>query len=571
MKNSLSSLISLRFITWFIAFLLIFLWFDIEWCMVTTFTPFTDYMTLYIILPIAAWLFALPVVFVRKRILPMVLGALLSCFLVANLLYCRTYFTQIPLSSYGLVGNLNGFWDSVTDSFRILDLGYVLIILTAFFIDKAIKPVNFRFKATYLALGLGGVGIAYASFAARGGFVARMNQLYSSVGQQSCPTPVYTPFLPLLYEYITQENPLSDADRNKIESWIEKHDEHIAGYEGLAVTDSLKPRNIVFIMAESMESWPIGLKIGGRDVTPFINSLIGDSTVYFNPNVRTQTRNGRSIDAQLLYLAGRYPLNQGVYSIRYADRSYTALPSIVRDKGGSTFLVTSDDETTWNQGPIAHAFGIDTIYSKRYWTDDILALTDIKYEIHDHILFDNTVKLMNENKVLGGSNGGFMMVVTHTGHAPFDKYPETYSFPLPGEMPAILRDYITTASYVDSALCNFVGYLRKRPDADKTMIVIAGDHEGLASWRNELAANYDFVDPAQHTPLIVINSPLCATDSTEMAQVDVFSTILDLSGLYGDSSWKGMGYSPFNPQLSLSAINRDEDQNVGDMLLKSYR
>ena len=39
------------------------------------------------------------------------------------------------------------------------------------------------------------------------------------------------------------------------------------------------------------------------------------------------------------------------------------------------------------------------------------------------------------------------------------------------------------ANYTDYAIGSFIDYLKSRPDFDETMIVIAGDHEGLASDR----------------------------------------------------------------------------------------
>lgn len=39
------------------------------------------------------------------------------------------------------------------------------------------------------------------------------------------------------------------------------------------------------------------------------------------------------------------------------------------------------------------------------------------------------------------------------------------------------------ANYTDYAIGPFIDYLKSRPDFDETMIVITGDHEGLASDR----------------------------------------------------------------------------------------
>ena len=44
----------------------------------------------------------------------------------------------------------------------------------------------------------------------------------------------------------------------------------------------------------------------------------------------------------------------------------------------------------------------------------------------------------------------------------------------------MLRDYLVTANYTDYALGILINYIKTRPDYKETMIVIMGDHEGLA-------------------------------------------------------------------------------------------
>lgn len=51
---------------------------------------------------------------------------LLDILLIVNLMYFRTYYTAIPLNSYGLSGNLADFTGSVYDSFRWYDIFFPL-------------------------------------------------------------------------------------------------------------------------------------------------------------------------------------------------------------------------------------------------------------------------------------------------------------------------------------------------------------------------------------------------------------------------------------------------------------
>lgn len=42
-----------------------------------------------------------------------------------------------------------------------------------------------------------------------------------------------------------------------------------------------------------------------------------------------------------------------------------------------------------------------------------------------------------------------------------------------------MADYMTVAHYTDEAIGKFVEYLKNRPEYERTMVVITGDHEGL--------------------------------------------------------------------------------------------
>ena len=79
------------------------------------------------------------------------------------------------------------------------------------------------------------------------------------------------------------------------------------------------------------------------------------------------------------------------------------------------------------------------------------------------------------------------------------------------------------------------------------MIVITGDHEGLASYRPEAASRHSFVSPRQVTPLIVVNAPVGAGRVTKTGgQADIYSTLLHLTGLSG-YGWQGTGMSLADP------------------------
>ena len=117
--------------------LLKILLFNAVWCSYTTFQPFSR-IILYETSTITALLLGLPYVLSRRRWVGITMMALTDMWLIANLMYFRTYYAHIPLSSYGLVGNLADFGGSVLDSFRWIDLAFPLTtLLSAVLLYKA--------------------------------------------------------------------------------------------------------------------------------------------------------------------------------------------------------------------------------------------------------------------------------------------------------------------------------------------------------------------------------------------------------------------------------------------------
>ena len=125
------------------------------------------------------------------------------------------------------------------------------------------------------------------------------------------------------------------------------------------------------------------------------------------------------------------------------------------------------------------------------------------------------------------------------------------------EIPQMMNDYMSVAHYTDAAIGQLVDYLQSRPDYAETLIVITGDHEGLASHRQELCASTageGVVSPKPYTPLLILNAPLTLRYEAVMGQIDIYPTLQSLLGL--DSyAWHGLGQSIFDPAKPSAAVS----------------
>ena len=112
-------------LTFGITIFLKFMLFDILWCIPTTFASLST-VECYTTKLIATFILLIPYAFFRMWKTETLIMFLLDFLLIANLMYFRTYYTAIPLNSYGLSGNLADFTGSVYDSFRWYDIFFPL-------------------------------------------------------------------------------------------------------------------------------------------------------------------------------------------------------------------------------------------------------------------------------------------------------------------------------------------------------------------------------------------------------------------------------------------------------------
>ena len=515
-----------------------FLLFDLIWCIETTFTSFSS-PELYVNAVLASLLLLLPYVLLRKDIIFFPIAFALDFLLIANLMYNRTYNSAIPLDSYLISGNLYDFLPSVVDSIRwydaLLPLSTLLFLIG---IKRCNSPAKDDKKLYWKLLACSAlISVTLVTF--KGGLVKAMASLQNP-NEYTCECPMYTVFGCMLHDLVKQQEVLTEQEKANISQWLSDRPVYSP------LSDSIgKRRNLVLILCESLESWVLEKEIAGVSITPTLNKILQDSTTLFAPHVLTQVKGGRSIDCQLLVNAGMLPIQSGSYAFKYPDYHYQTLTQAMNESLGSdSWLLTVDNTIIWNQGIIAGQFGIRHILSRQDWKQSGEASGPRK-NLADVPFFEQAVERLQQGDIWPEGQSVFLQFVTYSGHSPFKIAESMQRIRLPMDFPEKLRDYMITANYTDHALSILIDYLRSRPDYDETMIVIVGDHEGLASDREELCKSRQgkgLVSDKQFTPLIIVNSPIGLRYNEVMGQVDIYPTLLQLMHL-DNHPWKGLGQS----------------------------
>ncbi len=532
---------------------LTFVAFDVIWCMDTTFASFSFFET-YATKIIATLALAGVYALTRCRWAQIVVMALLDVLLVANLMYFRTYYSAIPASSYLEAGNLADFKASVTDSLRWADIVLPLITI-------ATAVIAFRYKTTkrqpltavlkWWAAPLAGFALLLTGVnLCKGGFHKSLRSVRQSAYLCSADAPIFSVFGCIWYDITDAAEPITPEKQAEIERWLTSQPKH---QPADSVTE--KRSNLLIVFAESLESWVLEKEVDGKEITPCLNRLLKEKSTLYAPNVLTQVKGGRSIDAQLMICSGLLPLMSGTYSSLYYDNTFYTLQKAMRGlKHSRSYLLTIDKVSTWNQGAVARSFGTDTIIS--YHDFKMTEAFGTHKRIGDASFFQQCREKIERGEVWKPGESVYMQFVTYSGHAPFKLPDHLRTITFPASIPEKAADYMTTAHYTDKAIGDFVAYLKTLPQYKETIVVIVGDHEGLASYRQELVGNpacRGLVSDKQLTPFIVLNSPVGMRYDKFMGQIDIYPTLLNLMQLDA-YRWHGLGQSILDPRKQGVAV-----------------
>lgn len=541
--------------------------FDLLWCYATNFRPM-GFLSTYVFPAVLSLVLAIPSVTCRRWWPQLIVILLFDALLESNLMYCRTYLEAIPPSSYMLAGNVAQFGNSIFSSIRWIDcLIFVPGILAVVLMGK--RKVKKEAAQPYLyTLGASLLVCILISFC-HGGMGKHITELKNECYKHAFPPVLYTLPCSFVADLTETVSKVSDSDIAFANAFVEQRMKQAREQEQPLAPASPTRKNLVFIIVESLESWPIGQSIEGQAITPNLNRMLSDSTTWYARNVLSQAGKGRSIDGQLIMTTGLMPTNNYVFSMRYTDSTYPSLAKEMKHALGATsYLLAGDRPNSWNQGVIASSFGIEQGIYREHWD----CSESFGKPVHptDKSLMSQIEAKMRTGEIWPEGETALVEIKTFTMHFPFVIPVEKRTIKLNKTYPAKLAEYIQATNYTDGALGQIVSYLKQRSDWPETMVVIIGDHEGLASQRQEIRMDLpemaQLVDEGMYVPMIVLNSPRGGRLDREIGQVDVYSTTLDLMGI--KPVWPGLGYSAFSPLSgSNDAATQPEQQRAGNAII----
>lgn len=292
-----------------------------------------------------------------------------------------------------------------------------------------------------------------------------------------------------------------------------------------------KGRNLIVIQVESLQNLAINTKYNGEEITPNLNALIKDQSIYFN-NYYEQRGSGNTSDAEYATNNSLYgSINSYTYGL-FSKNYFRGLPWQLKEIGYSTAAFHGYKKDFWSRDTAYPGQGFDQFYSQDNFNPTLIT----GMGIDDTPFFSQSIGYMKTMQ-----QPFYSFLVTLSNHYPYQMPNEYLKIPLKEEdKGTIFGSYINSVNHTDFAIGQFIQELKDAGLYDNSIIAIYGDHFGLtpndpeiyASLSRFLGKNYDF-DTMMNVPLI-INIPgfdVNKTISISGGQLDFMPTISYLLGL----------------------------------------
>ncbi|ABR47022.1 sulfatase [Alkaliphilus metalliredigens QYMF] len=294
-------------------------------------------------------------------------------------------------------------------------------------------------------------------------------------------------------------------------------------------------RNVFVIQAESVQNFVINESINGQQMTPVMNELIQNDSIYFS-RYYEQVGWGNTSDAEFISHNGFYPSTKSFSYRAYEENEFITLPSMLKDRGYETIAFHGNDGDFWNRENIYPSQGLDEFISLEDFSEDEM----IGIGLSDGEMFRQSLPYLK-----GRDNPFYSFYITLTSHHPFtmeglqDQQYEGLNVGAAYEG-MVLEAYLETVHYLDYEIGKFIEMLKEADLYENSIIVIHGDHQGL-DMRNEEANEQltDFLNrPYEekdmfNVPFIVHipNGGMQEEVTTAGGQIDFFPTMANLLGV----------------------------------------
>ncbi|KAB3534707.1 LTA synthase family protein [Alkaliphilus pronyensis] len=296
-------------------------------------------------------------------------------------------------------------------------------------------------------------------------------------------------------------------------------------------------KNIIVVQAESFQNFVINKEVNGQQITPVLNQLIKNDSIYFS-NYYEQVGWGNTSDAEFVSHTGFLPSTKNYSYKSYEGKTLITLPNLLKKKGYNTIVFHGNEPDFWNRKNMYPYMGFDTFISSEELEEEEIIGMGLSYKS----LFKQGIPYLKSI-----DQPFYSLFITLTSHYPYIMEDKYKSLTLNSDYKdTILGNYFQTVNYLDSAIGQLIEDLKNEGLYYNSVIIVYGDHHGLKMQDEEatellevfLNAEYREDDMLRvpfliHVPGSNINCEITTTGG----MVDFFPTIANLLGISIENSY----------------------------------
>ena len=463
-----------------------------------------------------------------------------STLVVSNVMHFRFYGNIIPLAQTSSVHNLKYVVPSIIAQLNSADIIYYLDIIAVIplapyyrALCKRVPSLDAkgrrRFCYSLLLVGIIFAAPTFRLFGPGKDFVSAYSNLQREVVATVGLLPYYLGGVGI--QAWSRLHVIRPVERQRVLSFVNSR-RH--GYQASRsnLFGIARGRNVIMIMAESLQNFPIGLKINGQPVAPRISTFAQESLHFVN--FYDQTNLATTSDGEFTSLQSLHPLAAGSVGGRYGHHQYYALPAILSHHGYATLSASGESGTMWYMNKVHPSLG----FQRSVFQDEYQIRERIGEWIADQEFFTQTIP------ILKGQREPFLAyMITSSSHHPFE-VPSKYHVLNVGELEGTNEgNYLHAVHYFDQAFGEFIDELRMNGLLEESLVVLYGDHQAFLDGTrlggllgSGKLSQYDSFQLRKRVPLLIrLPERLAAGIRTVRGgHLDIAPTILSLLGIIAD-------------------------------------
>lgn len=481
-----------------------------------------------------------------------------------NVFYARFFQQYLNWSSIGQVGNLSdvSVINSMLAGFHPIDLFYPIMAILFFYcyihykydIDKGCIKIIILSWVICTTLGL--VAHTLYFFHPHYGFIYSLDKTIFTPEKMDSMWPNWTVFHKGFFRKLVVDQIICKKDIKLTIDQIQEIEKLYYDQSQRVTKRTIQNniKNVIFILVESYLSVTSDLFVDGKEITPYLNKLKHDKTVYFNGHMRPNVSIGESADGQFIYMAGLLPLHSEITVSKAKYDTIIGLPEQIKKilPNIESHTIIPTNPTLWEQQPMSEAYGFDHLYS----IIDYSAEFDDNNDgfLSDEMIFKYASIIDNKN-----SQPFFSLILTMSMHQPYDSFPQHGFEVTDDNLPQRYKNYLNSCHYTDMQIGKYLDGLKAKGLYDNSLIIIVADHDARTRY-------LDMQDKiSDDIPIYIINGgfdPANAWDG-KCNQLDVYTTIMDIMGI--DSKWHGIGHTLLNKDYQNSVTSKAQD--ISDLII----